>query len=71
MEKMVQCFWDINGIIGNIGNCVHHFEPLRKLIENFNKVYSLEEGGSLKCEADALTYCLHEKLKMVYGEKLG
>jgi len=71
MEKMTLCFLRLMEIITNKNNCFHHYEPLRKLVHNFNVVYGYEEDGCLKREADILTYSLQTKLKMIQDGKLG
>lgn len=71
MKDMMQVFLRLMEIIDNKNNCVHHYPPLKKLIHNFNVVYSQIEKGSLKREADAYTYALEIKLENIYEKKLG
>ena len=71
MENMMLTFLRLMEIITDKNNCIHHYEPLRKLVENFNIVYSFEEDGHLKREADILTYSMQTKINMIHEKKLG
>lgn len=71
MENMMKVFLRLMEIINDKNNCIHHYEVLRKLVKNFNVVYTQVEEGLYKQEADAYTYALDTKINMIHEKKLG
>lgn len=70
MEQLVQHFEKLSAIIQSNRNCLHHREPLVRLIDNFYNFHIKDFNKDKFRETGILTYMLHKRLNKVYENSL-
>lgn len=70
MDLLVLHFERLSAIIENPCNCLHHLEPLRRMVYNFYYFHTDNKVADVERETAILTHVLHKKIDTLYRDKI-